>query len=83
MPAWGSPYVNHSPGVTYLFRSYSSINSWGILFMCIRRYSFVVKSVFKYILKRSKPHHFAPGVERVRLMSIFTVERSAVGVPKS
>ena len=43
----------------------------------------MVKSVFKYILKRSKPHHFAPGVERVRLMSIFTVERSAVGVPKS
>ena len=88
MPAWVSPYIpflisasTHPSGVTYLFRSYSSIDYWGILLIFIRRYSFVVKSVFKYILTRLKPNHFAPGVERVLLMSIFAVERSAVGVP--
>ena len=43
----------------------------------------MVKSIFKYILTRLKPHHFAPGVERVLLMSIFAVERSAVGIPTS
>ena len=43
----------------------------------------MVKSVFKYILIRSKPNHFAPGVERVLLMNIFAVERYAVGVPTS
>ena len=90
VPAWVIPYIpflilenTHPSGVTYLFRSYSSMNSWGILVMCIRRYSFVFKSVFKYIFTRSKPHHFAPVVERVLLMSIFAVESSAVGVPTS
>ena len=51
--------------------------------MRIRRYSYVVKSVFKYILIISDPHNFAPGVKRVVLISIFSVDRSTVDVPTS
>ena len=49
--------------------------------MCICRYSFLVNYVFKYILTRLKPQHFAPGVERVLLIIIFSVERYVVDVP--